>query len=209
MIYGYKRVSTRGQSRDGNSLEAQEEKLRAAGATEIYTDSCTGTKLDRPELQKLINEKLQPGDTLIVTKLDRFARSVSQASELITELINKGITVNVLNLGILSNGSVNTLMRNMLLAFAQFERDMIVERCQEGKSIAKQREDFREGRPPKFAKTQKEHALELLKTRTYKEVEALTGISKSTLIRYKREMVDKGCYEIINTGLEFKAVKKK
>ena len=145
MVYGYARVSTAGQARDGNSLESQEQKLRDAGATKIYSDAFTGTKIDRVNFQKLLSV-LEEGDTLIVTKLDRFGRSVSQASALITELIDKGITVHVLNLGIMSNDSVNTLMRNVLLAFAQFERDMIVERTQEGKAIARLDPEWREGR---------------------------------------------------------------
>ncbi|KEZ90117.1 recombinase family protein [Lacrimispora celerecrescens] len=186
MIFGYARVSTRGQAKDGNSLEVQEKLLRESGAEEIFIDSFTGTKLERPEFDKLLNQ-IQSGDTLIVTKLDRFARSVSQASDLITQLIDKGITVNVLNLGILSNSSVSTLMRNVLLSFAQFERDMIVERTSEGKAIAKQKPDFREGRPPLYKKKQIEHALEMLTDHSYKQVEELTGISKSTLIRAKRK----------------------
>lgn len=186
MIYGYARVSTKGQATDGNSLQAQERDLREAGATQIFTDSFTGTKIDRPELTKLL-EVLQEGDTLIVTKLDRFARSVSQASDLITKLIDKGIRVNVLNLGILDNSSVSTLMRNVLLAFAQFERDMIVQRTQEGKAIArKNNPDYKEGRPKKYNQKKVEYAVELLQDHSYKEVEALTGISKSTLIRAKK-----------------------
>jgi len=65
---------------------------------------------------------------------------------------------------------------------------MIVERTQEGKEIAKQKEGFTEGRPPKYNKDQVDHALELLKDHSYKEVERLTGISKSTLIRAKRKI---------------------
>jgi DNA invertase Pin-like site-specific DNA recombinase len=72
-------------------------------------------------------------------------------------------------------------------AFAEFERDMIVERTQEGKAIAKQHDDFKEGRPRKFGKQQIQHALELLDTHSYTEVERMTGISKSTLIRRKKE----------------------
>ena len=64
---------------------------------------------------------------------------------------------------------------------------MIVERTQEGKAIAKQKDDFREGRPNKYSKKQIEHALQLLESLSYKQVEAMTGISKSTLIRVKRE----------------------
>ena len=124
---------------------------------------------------------------MIVTKLDRFARSVSQASDLITKLIDKGITINVLNLGILSDSSMSKLMSNILLAFAQFERDMIVERTQEGKAIAKLKDNYREGRLPIYKKKQIEHALELLQDHSYKEITELTGISKSTLIRAKRK----------------------
>lgn len=65
---------------------------------------------------------------------------------------------------------------------------MIVERTQEGKSIAKQRNDYRYGRPKKFSKKQVEHALWLLQKHSYKQVEGMTGIRKSTLIRTKREM---------------------
>lgn len=186
MIYGYARVSTKGQAKDGNSLEAQEKALKEAGATKIYTDAFTGTKTDRPEFEKLMNE-LQSGDTLIVTKLDRFARSMSQGSELVSELIDKGIKVYILNIGIMDNTPSSKLIRNVFFAFAEFERDMIVERTQEGKTIAKQNPDFKEGRPKKYSKKQVEHALELLENHSYKQVEDLTGISKSTLIRAKRE----------------------
>lgn len=185
MNYGYARVSTKGQAKDGNSLEAQTKLLTDNGAAQIFTDAYTGTKTDRPELNKLLS-LLQEGDTLIVTKLDRFARSVSQASELIANLIDKGIKVHVLNIGLLDNSSTSTLIRNILLSFAQFERDMIVDRTQEGKAIARQRDDYREGRPKTYGKQQISHALELLQTHSYKQVEELTGISKSTLIRAKR-----------------------
>lgn len=186
MIYGYARVSTKGQAKDGNSLEAQEKALKEAGATKIYTDAFTGTKTDRPEFDKLMN-KLQSGDTLIVTKLDRFARSMSQGSELVSELIDKGIKVYILNIGIMDNTPSSKLIRNVFFAFAEFERDMIVERTQEGKTIAKQNPYFKEGRPKKYSKKQIEHALELLENHSYKQVEDLTGISKSTLIRAKRD----------------------
>nr|WP_243106118.1 recombinase family protein [Butyricicoccus sp. OF13-6] len=136
MIFGYARVSTKTQARDGNSLDAQQAALTAAGAEKIYTDTFTGTKIERPEFDRL-RVQLRKGDVLIVTKLDRLARSVSQASGLITEMIDEGVTINVLNLGILSNDSVNTLLRNVLLSFAQFERDMIVQRTQEGKAVAR------------------------------------------------------------------------
>ena len=186
MIFGYARVSTKTQARDGNSLEGQIQALKNAGAEEIYEDVFSGTIMDRPEFEKL-QLKLRKGDTLIVTKLDRFARSVSQASGLITELIDKDVTINVLNLGILSNDSTNTLLRNILLAFAQFERDMIVQRTQEGKIVARAKNpNFREGRPRKWDDEQLEHAMNLLQDHSYSQVVKLTGISKSTLIREKK-----------------------
>lgn len=187
MIYGYARVSTKGQAKDGNSLEAQEKALKESGAIEIYVDAFTGTKTDRPEFDKLMN-KIQSGDTLIVTKLDRFARSMSQGSELVSELIDKGIKIYILNIGIMDNTPSSKLIRNVFFAFAEFERDMIIERTTEGKAIAKQNPNFREGRPKKYKKAQIEHALELLENNSYTQVEQLTGISKSTLIRAKRKL---------------------
>lgn len=187
MIYGYSRVSTKGQARDGNSLEAQAKDLKSAGCESIFTDVFTGTKQDRPEFDKLL-EAIERGDTLVVTKLDRLGRSVSQASALITELIDKGITINVLNLGILSKDSVSTLLRNVLLSFAQYERDMIVQRTQEGKAIAKAKDPgFKEGRPPKYDQEQYDNAMNLLRDHSYAQVTKLTGISRSTLIREKKK----------------------
>ena len=191
MIFGYARVSTKTQARDGNSLDAQQAALTAAGAEKIYTDTFTGTKIERPEFDRPewdgLRAQLWRGDVLIVTRLDRLARSVSQASGMITEMIDEGITINVLNLGILSNDLVNTLLRNVLLSFAQFERDMIVQRTQEGKAVARATDpDFREGRPPKFDTEQLDHAMELLENHSYTQVVKLTGISKSTLIRERK-----------------------
>lgn len=186
MIYGYARVSTKGQAKDGNSLEAQEKALRESGANEIYVDAFTGTKTDRPEFDKLMN-KIQKDDTLIVTKLDRFARSMTQGSELVSDLVEKGIKVYILNIGVMDNTPSSKLIRNVFFAFAEFERDMIVERTMEGKAIAKQNPDFREGRPKKYSRKQIEHALELLESNSYKQVEDMTGISKSTLIRAKKK----------------------
>ena len=84
---------------------------------------------------------------------------------------------------------MSTLMRNILLSFAKFERDIIVERTQEGKAIARQNPEFREGRPKKYSKAQISHAIELLDTYSYKQVEAMTGISKSTLMREKGKKI--------------------
>lgn len=182
MVYGYARVSTAGQAKDGNSLEAQERLLKENGASVIYADAFTGTKAHRPELDRLLCE-LKEGDKLVVTKLDRIARSTTQGIDLIQSLLNRGIVVHVLNMGLLDNTATGRLIRNIMLAFAEFERDMIVERTQEGKAIAKQKPGFREGRPPKYGREQIKHALELLQDHSYRQVEEMTGISKRTLIR--------------------------
>lgn len=194
MIYGYARVSTKGQAKEGNSLESQIEILKSNGAVKIYSDSFTGTKTDRPEFNRLLAE-LKAGDILIVTKLDRLARSITQGSELVNQLINKGIKVNILNIGVMDNTPASKLIRNIFLSFAEFERDMIVERTQEGKAIAKTKEGFKEGRPKKYTDKQLDNALSMLTVnggdKSYNEVAELLGISKSTLIREnnKRKLI--------------------
>lgn len=148
MIYGYARVSTRGQAKDGNSLEAQEAALKEAGAQKIYKESYTGTTTHRPEFDEL-RSVLRAGDKLIVTKLDRFARSAVQGSSLIESLIKEGIIVHVLNIGVMDNTPTGRLIRNIMLGFAEFERDMIVERTQEGKAMAREKGIRVDGRPKK------------------------------------------------------------
>lgn len=148
MIYGYARVSTKGQARDGNSLEVQTTLLKEAGAQKVFYDSYTGTTTDRPEFDKL-KSVLEKGDKLLVTKLDRFARSASQGSVLIESLIERGVTVHVLNIGVMDNTPTGKLIRNVMFSFAEFERDMIVERTQEGKAIAREKGVRVDGRPEK------------------------------------------------------------
>ncbi|GKU81313.1 recombinase family protein [Niallia sp. NCCP-28] len=182
MRYGYARVSTIAQD-----LEVQLQALQAEGCEVIYQEKFTGTKTDRPEFNKLL-EALQEGDTLVITKLDRFARSAVEGIQTVKALFARGVKVHILNMGLVEDTATGRLIFNILSSFAEFERDMIVERTQEGKALAKQRDDFREGRPRKHSKQQVLHALELLKTHTYKEVEAMTGIKKRTLINRKNEL---------------------
>ena len=184
MIYGYARVSTKTQARDGNSLEAQENALRDAGAESIYKDAFTGTITDRPEFDALM-AIIKPGDTLVVTKLDRMARSATEGSRLVGDLLDRNIGVHVLNMGKMDNTPTGKLVFQIIFAFAEFERDMIVERTQEGRAIARRQPNFKEGRPKKFSRKQIEHALELLHDHSYSQVTELTGISKATLARAK------------------------
>lgn len=186
MIYGYARVSTVKQMKSGNSIEDQVKQLTEAGAQEIVTDSYTGTKMERPNFTALL-ERLQPGDKLIVTKLDRFARTAVEGGAIVKQLHENGITIHILNMGIADNTPMGKLMVTMLLAFAEFERDMIVERTQRGKEIARLNNKRVDGRPKKYKPEQMTHALALLEEHSYTEVEKMTGISKSTLIRAVRE----------------------
>lgn len=167
----------------GNSLEAQRENLIAAGAEEIIEECYTGTKTKRPKFTELIN-KLKAGDTLIVCKLDRFARTTSDGAKLVQELVERGVTVNILNMGIADNTPLGKFMINIMFSFAEFERDMIVERTQEGKQIARQREGFKEGRPKKEVQNFREYKEkcdkgELSITRAAKEL----GISRTQWYR--------------------------
>ena len=98
MIYGYARVSTKGQDKYGNSLEVQEKQLKDNGAEVIFYESFTGTKKHRPELDKLLG-LLREGDTIVVTKLDRIARSTRDGLDIIDELLSKGVSINILNMG--------------------------------------------------------------------------------------------------------------
>ena len=189
MIYGYIRVSTVKQANEGNSLEGQTKLLLENGVSKenIYQDAYTGTKADRPQFNKLLNE-LKEGDTLVVTKLDRFARSMIEGSKIVNDLIEKGVKVNVLNIGLMDNTPASKLIRNIFFSFAEFERDMIVERTLEGKQIKMETDvDATLGRPKKFKKAQRDMALQLLEKHSYNEVANMTGISRRTLIRYKKE----------------------
>lgn len=181
MKYGYARVS-----RIEQELEVQLEILKAEGCEIIYSEKFTGTSVERPQFQELLS-KLQTGDTLVVTKLDRLARNTKEGITIIEELFEKKIRVHVLNVGLLEDTTMGNFFLQTLLAVAEMERNLIVERTQEGKALAKKRPDFKEGRPNKYNKKQMEHALSLLESNSYKQVEQMTGISKSTLIRAKKK----------------------
>lgn len=184
-VYGYCRISTRGQL-EGNGLESQEQEILSKYQNaEIIKEQYTAAKLDRPILNKLV-EDLQEGDTLVVTKLDRLARNTVEGIQIIEGLFDRGISVHVLNVGLLENTTMGKFFLTTLLSVAEMERNIIIERTQSGKEIAKQKDGFKDGRPKKFSNKQIEHALSLLESNSYKEVEQMTGISKSTMIRAKK-----------------------
>ena len=186
MKFAYARVSTRKQFRDGNGLEEQIAKLENVGFDELVIEEFSGATTKRPQLDALI-QRLQTGDTLIVTKLDRFARSAAEGLSLINTLLARGIQVFILNMGLIDNTPIGKLITTILLAIAEFERDMIIERTQAGKEIARSKNGFREGRPP-IDQKKKDFAVDLIlnQHKSYNEVVELTGLSKSTLTRAVR-----------------------
>lgn len=103
------------------------------------------------------------------------------------DLLTNGVKVHILNSSLLDNTPASKLVRTIFFAFAEFVHDMIVERKQEGKAIARLKTGYKEGRPKKYSTKQINHALQLLKTHSYKEAEKIPGISKCTLIRAKKD----------------------
>lgn len=185
MIRGYARVSTR-QQQYGTSLDDQRSMLEAEGCQEVYEDTYTGTKLDRPEFDRLCRE-VQAGDTIVVTKLDRIARTETEAYELVVGWVREGIKVRVLNMGLIEDTDIGRLILHIMLAFAEFERDLIVSRTQAGRAYKRATDpDYREGRKPAYTKAQRDLAMDLLRTHSFSDVARMTGISKSTVTREAR-----------------------
>ena len=186
MKYGYARVSTIHQRKDGNSLEDQRNQLQQEGCDFIVEEQFTGARMDRPKFQRLC-ALLEEGDTLVVCKLDRFARTVVEGALTCRMLMQRGVRIHILNMGVIEDTPVGRLILTTFLAFAEFERSLIIERTQTGKAAARSRTGFRDGRPPKFTPEQIDHAIGLLETHSYKQVTKMTGISRSTLQRENRK----------------------
>lgn len=178
MKIGYARVSTTGQD-----LAGQLEILQAEGCERIYKDKYTGTKADRPEFQDML-KALRAGDTLVVTKLDRLARNTKEGIEIVQDLFNRDIKVHVLNVGLLENTSMGNFFLTTMLAVAELERNMIVERTGEGRERAKKQGKHmgRHGRPKKDI----ERALKLYDERetngmSVNDIVELTKVPRATV----------------------------
>lgn len=182
MIYGYARVSTVSQE-----LDVQLQALENEGAIVIYKEKFTGTKTDWPQLNELLS-KLKEGGKLVVTKLDRLARNTKEGIEIIEQLFTKGVKVHVLNVGLLEDTTMGRFFLQTLIVVAEMERNLIIERTQEGKAIAKQQPEFREGRPNKYTKKQLNHAMSLRNTHSFKQIAEITGISISTLKQENKKL---------------------
>ena len=187
MKIGYARVSTHDQK-----IESQIEELKSNGAEKVYQEKFTGTTKNRP-IFTIVLDELNAGDTLIVTKLDRFARNTREALEIIQDLFQRDISVHILNVGLIDNSPTGKLNFTVFSAIAEFERDMIVTRTQEGKAFAKNNDPyFREGRPKTYTNEQIKLAYELRQQgMTYKMVSRKTGISIKTLQRRFKQLHDK------------------
>ena len=190
-IIGYCRVSSKKQLNEGNSLDIQESTIKEKYKDAIiYKEQYTGKTTNRPVFDEIC-KSLEKGDTLVVTKLDRLCRNVNEGSSLIANLREKGVSIHIMNMALIEEGPVGDLMMNMLLGFAQFERDMIIARTTEGRERAKAN-GTKFGRKEKFTKAQLNDALSKLNinggTLTYKDIEREYKISKSTLIRYKNKV---------------------
>lgn len=187
MIRGYARVSTKGQLKEGHSLEVQKQEILSRYENaHMELEQFTGATTERPIFNKIINE-LKQGDTLVVSKLDRLARNTIEGIQIVQQLFDRGVAVHVLNVGLLENSSMGKFFLTTLLAVAEMERNTIIERTQTGKAIAKTKAGFKEGRPKSFTQTQIDLALNLLGEHSYTQVERMTKISKSTLTREQRK----------------------
>lgn len=185
MKYGYARVSTTSQE-----LANQIEILKNEKCDVIFSEKISGSfnvaGKERFEFNKLLNI-VKENDVIVVTKIDRLARNTKQAISIIEDLFSRKVKVHVLNMGIIEDTPQGNLIFSIISAFSQYERDMIVERTQEGKFLAKQKEGYVEGRPKKYPKVKINHAMDLLEKMSYKKVSEITGISVSTLTREKRK----------------------
>lgn len=183
--YGYARVSTKGQS-----LDDQISQLKEAGisSSNIYSEKFTGTTIKRPVFDELTS-KVKNGDTITVTKLDRLARNTREALNILDPLMSQGVKFNVLNIGMLENSTIGRLVKTILLAVAEMERDMIVDRTQEGKRYARlHKKDYHEGRPKRMITPHYQAAYDYLLGHTYTDTARAFNISVSTLQRIKKQI---------------------
>ena len=181
MLIGYARVSTSGQD-----VAAQRDGLLALGVADrdIYVDhGMTGTNRARPGLREALAACRQ-GDTLVVTKLDRLARSLRDATDIAEELTMKGVALNLGGAVHDPTDPVGRLLFNVLGMVAEFEADLIRSRTREGMAIAKAAGKLR-GRKPKLNPSQEKHMVNLYRAgaHTTSEIAALFDVARSTVYR--------------------------
>lgn len=182
MKIGYARVSTNQQQ---DSLEAQQQALKAYGCEKIYTDQISGARTDRPGLKAAL-AYARENDSIVVTRLDRLGRSTVDILRTVQDLDNRGITIEALDTQLDTRTPAGKLVLSVLASMAEFERDLIVERTREG--LAHARAQGRVGgRRPKLDETQQQAALAALASGMSEAQVAQTfGVSRSTITRLKR-----------------------
>ena len=175
--FGYARVSTEAQN-----LDRQLDALEKYGVDKIYNEKMTGTKRDRPELEKML-ERMAEGDTVVIESLSRLGRSTKDLIELVELFEKRGVHLVSLKEQIDTTTSTGKLLFTLMSAIAQFERDVIADRTREGLKPARARGHFG-GRPKKDPEKVKQ-AIKLYNTKEYSlmEIEELTGVKKGTLYR--------------------------
>ncbi len=189
MFIGYARCSTAHQDQD---LTAQRDSLAALGVESgrVYTDAgLSGANRDRPGLREAL-AALREGDTLVVTKLDRLARSVKDAAAIASEIEQRGARLSLGGSIYDSQDPIGKLLFNVLAMVAEFEADLIRQRTREGMAVAKARGHL-QGKKPKLSTAQEQHLVGLLHSGEYttREVAALMGVSRATVYRaVKRSM---------------------
>ncbi len=187
MIYGYCRATTSKQIELGY-LEEQEDLIKDRYYESIIFKESSLDMNVKPEFDRIIS-LLNPKDILVVTQLDRFATSIGDAVDIIASIRAKEASIHVLNIGLIDFSVLGNVLFNTLCGVNNFDKALLVERIQSGKNKAKKTSGFKEGRPKKFTQEQIYEALEMLNSYSYKKVEELTGISKSTLIRAKKDAI--------------------
>jgi len=177
-VYGYARVSTNGQD-----LSAQVAELQAHGCGNIYKEKASGAKTDRPELAKLIR-RLEDGDVLVVTRLDRLARSSRDLLNVLAEISKRGAGFKSLKDAWADTTTPHgRLMLTMLGGLAEFERELIRARTGEGRKRAKAR-GVKFGRPVKLTAHQRKEALQRLAEGAMQaDLARSYGVSQATISR--------------------------
>lgn len=196
MKYGYVRVSSPKQWEDGTFKE-QIEQLKEEGVKDenIYSEQFTGSKREgRQKLSEVI-EQLKKDDTLVVSKLDRLARSASDALKIADEITNlKQAKLHILNFGLFDNSATGKLLFTVMSAFAEFELNLITDRLQSGREYKRKTDSsYRDGRKRKMNDVNIDDAIQKLEYGwTYKEVAKFNHVSERTVYyRIKeRKMTD-------------------
>jgi len=181
-LVGYARTSTTDQKA---GLAAQERDLRAAGCDRIFSEQPSAKDSKRPELQRALDH-LREGDTFIVTKLDRLARSVADLVDITAKLSSKGVSLRILAMNLDTSTPTGKLMLNLLGSIAEFERELMLERQREGIAAAKADGKYK-GRAP-TAQRQADEIIRLKdEGKTVAEIMAQTGAGRSSVFSILKE----------------------